>query len=226
MNIHAQVRTGALYAGIVLGVLGAASPAAAADGGKGSGNVVTQRRPVAAFTAIRLDSIGSLVVEQTGADSLEVTVDDNLQSNVTSEVRDGTLVLAEHGCQNCSPTKIAFRITVRSLKEIALHSTGSAEVSKLDAPAFSAALSGTGRLKLSGKVDELKISATGTGSCDAAGLTAQRASVMVGGVARVRVNAVARLDANVSGVGKLEYLGNPAVTKSTSGRGSIKQVNQ
>src|SRR5438876_8831238 len=72
---------------------------------KGSGKVVTQTRQVGTFTAIRLDSIGDLTVEPAGTNSLTVTTDDNLQPIVTSEVKDGTLVLAEQGCHNCSPTR-------------------------------------------------------------------------------------------------------------------------
>jgi hypothetical protein len=110
---------------------------------KGSGTLVTQARTVGAFAAIRLDSIGSLTVERTGTDSVTVTIDDNLQATVTAEIKDGTLVLAEPGCRNCSPTKIAFKVTVSDLKEIELPSTGSAEVSKLESPSFAAKLSGT-----------------------------------------------------------------------------------
>src|SRR5947207_2950111 len=79
---------------------------------KGSGNIVTQTRQVGKFTAISLDSIGDLTVERTGTDLVTVTTDDNVQPIVTAEVKNGTLVLAERGCRNCSPTKIAFTVTV------------------------------------------------------------------------------------------------------------------
>lgn len=216
------------HAGLLAGLLATATLALAAnpDPEKGSGNVITQTRPTGTFTAIRLASIGTLVVEQTGIDSVAVTTDDNLQTIVTSEIKDGTLVLAEAGCRNCSPTKIAFKVTVSALKEIELSSTGSAEVFKLDAPTFSASLSGTGSLKLSGKVDELKIMSGGTGSCDAAELVANRATVVVSGTSSVRVNATAELNAKVSGVGKIQYLGTPKVTQTISGLGRIEAVTK
>ncbi|MFL6799394.1 MAG: head GIN domain-containing protein [Xanthobacteraceae bacterium] len=189
---------------------------------KGSATLVTQSRAVGRFTAITLDSIGDLTVERTGTDSLAVTTDDNLQPIVTSEVKNGTLVLAEHGCRNCSPTKIAFKVTAAELSNIALPGTGSADVSQLDAPTFTVTMDGTGSLKLTGKVDELKVGLSGTGSCDASGLVAKRASVDASGTGNVRVNVTDELKAKVTGTGSIRYKGSPKLTQSVSGTGSIK----
>lgn len=191
---------------------------------KGSGKVVKQERPAKDFTAIELDSIGSLSVEQTDVDSVQVETDDNLQSVVTAVVKDGTLVLAEHGCHNCSPTKIAFTVTVKTLRRIDLPSTGSVRISKLDGPSFAADLSGTGSAKLSGRVDDLKISASGTGDCDAGDLIAKHAKAVVTGTGNVKVDATEALDADDSGTGSISYLGSPKLAQSNTGTGSIKSV--
>jgi hypothetical protein len=224
MNFLKIIPVVLLLAGVIAGCDFQTNGSSCNGGGciKGSGTVVTQTRPVGSFTAIRLNSIGSLVVERTGTNSVTVETDDNLQSMVTSEIKNDTLILEESACKNCSPTKIAFKVTISDLQKIALPSVGSAEVSKLDGPALSADLSGTGSLKLSGQVDDLKISSSGTGSCDAGDLTAKRATVVVSGVGDVRVNASETLDAKVSGVGKIRYLGSPKLTKAVSGVGSIE----
>jgi hypothetical protein len=216
---------------ITLGLLLAAAMLAGCDYGsdcggkeciKGSGKIVTQARQVGKFTAISLDSIGDLTVERNGTDSVTVTTDYNLQRIVTSEIKNGTLVLAEHGCHNCSPTKIAFKVMVSDLRKIDLPATGSADVSKIDAPSFTASIDGTGSLKLSGKTDQLKIDVNGTGSCDARDLVAKRASVDVTGTGEVRVNASDELNAKASGTGSIRYKGSPKLTQSVSGTGSIK----
>lgn len=190
---------------------------------KGSGKVVSQPRTVGHFTAIELDSIGALTVDRTGTYSLTVTTDDNLQSVVTSEVKNGTLVLAESACHNCSPTKIAFKVTVGDLSKIDIPSTGDANITNLNEPSFVADLAGTGSLTLSGKADLLKIDLSGTGSCDAHDLAATRASVDVDGTGSVRVNASSELDGKVSGTGSIHYAGSPKVSQTISGTGSIKR---
>jgi hypothetical protein len=189
---------------------------------KGSGTVVTQVRPVDNFNTIRLDSIGDLVVEQICSDSLKVETDDNLQSIVTSTIKDGTLTLAEAGCKNCSPTRIVFTATVKQLQELDLPSTGSMRVSRLDGPSLLVKLTGTGSIKLSGRVGDLKISSSGTGNCDASELTAKSATVVLSGTGNVRVNAGDTLDAKNTGTGKISYLGSPKLTQSVSGVGSIQ----
>jgi hypothetical protein len=151
-----------------------------------------------------------------------VTTDDNLQPVVTSEVKDGTLVLAESGCHNCSPTKIAFKVTVPDLRKIDMPSTGAASISKLDGPSFAADISGTGSLTLSGKTDVLKIALSGTGSCDAHNLAAKRATVDLDGTGSVRVNASDELDAKLQGTGSIGYAGSPKLNQKVSGTGSIK----
>jgi hypothetical protein len=189
---------------------------------KGSGKVVMESREVGPFTAIRLDSIGDLTVERTGTNSVTVETDDNLQPIVTSAVKDGTLVLSENGCHNCSPTKIVFKVTTGDLRKIDLPGTGSADISKLNAPTFTATMAGTGSLKLSGHVDQLKIDVSGTGSCDARDLEARRATVAVSGTGDVRANVLDELNAKVSGTGSIRYKGSPKLTQSVSGVGSIK----
>lgn len=157
---------------------------------------------------------------------MSVETDDNLQSIVTSTVKDGTLTLAELGCHDCSPTKLDFTVTVTSLQEIDLPSTGAAAVTKLDGPTLSVKLSGTGSIQLSGQVGDLNISASGTGACDASQLTAKTATVVLSGTGSVRVNATDTLDAKLTGTGSIRYLGSPKVTQSVFGTGSIQPDKQ
>lgn len=216
-----EFATALLLAAVTLSACDFGSDCGGKECVKASGKVVTQSRQVGGFTAIKFDSIGDLTLQRTGTNSLTVETDDNLQPIVTSEVKDGTLVLAEHGCHNCSPTKIVFNVTVGDLRAIDVPSTGSADVSKLDEPTFTASMDGTGSLRLSGKVDQLKIDLSGTGSCDARDLVARRVSVTLSGTGSVRVNAVDELNADVSGTGSIRYKGSPKLTKTISGTGSV-----
>ena len=64
---------------------------------------------------------------------------------------------------------------------------------------------------------------SGSAECNAAALTAKRATVSVSGSGDVTVNASETLDAKVSGSGSVHYLGSPKLTKAVSGSGSITQ---
>lgn len=189
---------------------------------KGSGNVITENRPVDRFTAIEVSGTGRLVVERTGTESLTVTADDNLISMFTSEVKNGTLYLsvAKGKRPSGSPT---YRVTLSELRGLDISGAGSIEATKLDGDALSISISGAGSGNIAGRVDDLRISISGAGSFNAAELKAKRAKVTVSGAGNVTVNASDELDATVSGVGTIWYIGSPKLTSKVSGMGSIKQ---
>jgi hypothetical protein len=70
----------------------------------------------------------------------------------------------------------------------------------------------------------LKISASGTGDCDARGLVAKHAKAVVTGTGNVKVDATETLDADDSGTGNISYLDSPKLTQSNTGTGSIKSA--
>ena len=84
-------------------------------------------------------------------------------------------------------------------------------------------ISGSGTATLAGRVDDLTVSITGSGSFNGTELTAKRAKVDVTGSGEATVNASEELDAEVTGSGSIWYLGSPKLTPSVSGSGSIKK---
>jgi Putative auto-transporter adhesin, head GIN domain len=196
------------------------------DGGssvKGSGTAKTENRAVATFTAIRMELGGRVEIERTGAESLSVTADDNLLALFTSEVKDGTLTLGVEKGKSLSGKMPVYKITVAELRTLELKGAGEADASKLDGNALSVSVVGSAAAKLAGRVDELTLSVSGSGSCNAGVLTARRAKVAVSGSGDVTVNASEKLDAKISGSGSIHYLGSPQLTQNISGSGSIQQ---
>ena len=204
-------------------VLTACNEVTIGDTIKGSGNVITENWPVGKFTAIRLSGIGHLAIERAEAESLSVTVDDNLVPLFTSEVRDGTLYLSV--VKGKEPSRAAiYKVAVSDLREIELSGSGSIEAAKLDGAVLSLSVSGSGTAKAAGRADSLTVSISGSGSLDTAGLKAKRATVVVSGSGDVTVNASEELDARVSGSGDIRYIGSPRLTSRVSGSGSIEQT--
>jgi len=190
---------------------------------KGSGNLKSETRSVERFTAISVSGAASLEIEQTGQESLTITVDDNLLSLYTSEVRDGTLHLGLANGQNVRGEGPRFKVTVSELRKLKVSGAASVKATKLDSDSLSISISGAADGSIAGRSNNLSISISGAGSLDAVDLHAKRATVVVSGAGDVTVNANDELDARVSGAGNIWYVGSPKLQSRISGAGSIKQ---
>ncbi len=82
----------------------------------GSGRVTSETRNVSGFSSVSLEGTGLVVIEQGGTESLTVSGDDNLMSDIETEVRGNTLVLGEKRGFNLSPSRdIVYKVTVKRL---------------------------------------------------------------------------------------------------------------
>lgn len=192
---------------------------------KGSGNLKTETRPVASFTAISVSAAASLEIEQTGQESLSLTADDNLLPLFTSEVRDGTLFLGVTEGQRVTWTgkEPHFKVTVSELRKLKVSGAASVKATKLDSNSLTISLSGAADANIDGRANNLSISVSGAGTLNAVDLVAKRATVIVSGAGDVTVNASDELDARVSGAGTIWYVGSPKLQSRVSGAGTIKQ---
>lgn len=189
---------------------------------RGSGHVVTENRQVAPFNAIRLESSAAVTITRGDAQNVAVTSDDNLLEFLLAEVKDGTLHLAYQPNRSFRGTSAHYRITVVDLRDITLRGSGNVRADGLAGAGVSAAISGSGNMQLSGRVDQLTLAVSGSGNLDAGALQAKSANVSVTGSGNATVNATDTLDAKVSGSGDIRYLGTPKLTQHVSGSGSIK----
>jgi Putative auto-transporter adhesin, head GIN domain len=192
---------------------------------KGSGNLKSETRVVEKFTAIVISGSANLEIEQTGEESLEITVDDNLLELFTTEVRDGTLFIgvAEGKRLSWNGKGPRIKVTVRELHKLKVSGAVSVKATKLDTDSLTISISGAGSASIAGRTDSLSISISGAGSLDAINLQAKRAIVIVSGAGDVTLNVNEELDARVSGAGSIWYVGSPRLQSRVSGAGSIKQ---
>ncbi|MBC7334088.1 MAG: DUF2807 domain-containing protein [Actinobacteria bacterium] len=87
-------------------------------------------------------------------------------------------------------------------------------------------ISGAGRTKLFGSADEQKITISGTGSYDAKDLESKNCKIIISVTGKAIVNVSESLDISMSGIGSINYIGNPSVTQSiTSGSGTIRRID-
>ncbi len=184
--------------------LGALLLIVTACGPSGSGNLVTEHRDVAPFTAISV-SEGievELVVDPTESPTVAVTFDDNLLERVVTEVRGGTLFVEFAGSVRIIGGGRNVRVTAQSLHDI--------EVSG------GAALIGTGA------ANSYRLSASGGSSVDLRALTAADVEMDASGGSSVVVYASASAQGDASGGSSITVYGEPPqVNIDTSGGSGV-----
>ncbi len=191
---------------------------------RGSGHVKTERRTVAVFDQVAFSGVGQLTITQTGKESLTVEADDNLLPLLTSSVSGGTLQLGvKENTELQSATILKFNVTVKALKGISLSGAGNAKVDTLITPALKVTLSGAGHLAVTGRADGQDVTLSGVGSYDGSQFSTKTAKVIISGTGNAIVQVSATLDAEVSGVGSVDYIGNPRVTQHVTGLGSVRK---
>jgi len=194
-------------------------------GKRGSGVAATQARTVPEFHAIRIEGACDVQVAVGREQQVSVTTDDNLIDDLTTEVHDGVLVIATRpGVSASYRVGPQATIGVKALDSLAIEGSGDAHVQGVDCEKFSASISGSGDLSISGKAVRVAISIEGSGDADLSGLDAQDASVQIEGSGDVRVRCSANLSAAVAGSGDVEYIGSPHTSISVSGSGDVHPV--
>jgi hypothetical protein len=191
-------------------------------GERGSGTMATETRDVSGFDEIDLSGSGRVLVAVTGTESLTVEAEDNILPLLTTEVRNGSLVLGAK--QSISPTReIVYTITVVSLEAVTVSGSGSVTATNIDADAFNVDISGSGTVIPGGVSESLDLSISGSGVFEGEALLSATGTVSVSGSGDAVVNVTDDLDVKVSGSGNVEYLGDPGVSVSISGSGDVSQ---
>lgn len=205
----------------------AGSPSTQSPGGPagivmGSGRVISEEREVQDFDSVRMSGSGTLILQQTGSESLVIEAEDNILPLLTSEVRDRRLMLGlRPGSSYRASRKVTYRLTVKDMKGIEV--SGSGDVQGTDISTDSLTLQGSGSfdMTLAGRADRLQVDISGSGAFQGDALESREATVMISGSGDATVKVTDSLDAFVRGSGNVVYIGNPTLTQRVSGSGSI-----
>ncbi len=191
----------------------------------GSGRLASESRSVAPFTALTVDCPARVVLRASGAQSLEVTADDNVLPFVQSEVRDGRLFLSFASMAGLTTShEVLIRVTAASLERVEARSAAQLEIEGIDAESLSTHLDGASGATLSGRVDRHELRISGASHCRAGGLGSRQLVAELSGASYALVRVSESLAAGASGVSVLEYHGDPAVTSNVSGGSVIRRV--
>jgi hypothetical protein len=216
-------------------------------GVRGSGRVVTESRPVRDFDALELAGIGAVALTQGDEEALTIEAEDNILPEIEAVVEGRRLTLGfKRGRRPAPrPTKpIRFSVTMKDVRGLAvsgagaitaatlatdrldLRVSGSGQIAldRLTAEDVTAGLSGSGNVVVAGQVGRQTLTISGSGSYQAAGLASRDTAVTISGAGGARVAAADTLVARISGVGSVEYTGDPRVTQQITGVGRLRRV--
>lgn len=193
-----------------------------AGGVRGSGVVKTDTRTVGEFMQIALTGQGDVTITQADHESLTIEAEENLLPELTSIVAGHRLTLGTRS--NIRPTKpIRYTVTVKDLAGIEVSGAGKVSASQIHTAAIGVSISGAGSAVLSGEVENENVTISGAGNCDASQLAAKSAEIAVTGAGNTVVQVSDSLDARISGMGNVEYIGNPKVSQTVSGLGRVRK---
>ena len=188
---------------------------------------VEQTRSVAPFTAVSNSGPVDLRIEVGKAQSVVVSGNDDLVSDLQTEVVGNELKLRmrrESTSFDRHHDELRVTITVPQLTAFTMGGAGETTIAHMRGDRLELRFGGAGTLKAEGSVRDLVMHVGGVGSIDTHELHAQNATIDVGGVGSVKVWASNHLDASLGGVGSLVYYGDPkTVNTSGSGLGSISK---
>ena len=170
----------------------------------GSGDVVTENRPVGAFDSLEIsEGINvELLVDPGATPSVSVMFDDNLQGKVLTEVRGSTLVIEFDGSVSIVGSGRLVRVVVDALDSIEI--------------------SGGANLDGTGTATSYRLSASGGANADLARLETGSVEVDVSGGADVRVYASESVEGEASGGANVTVVGDPDQARiDTSGGADV-----
>ena len=208
----------------------------------GSGNVITQDRPVSGFDRMSLEIPANLDIQQGAAEKLTISAEDNLLPYLTTDVSFGELVIRFKPTSIMKINKpIQITLTVKNLKElqnsssgnvtvkpittgnfqISLSSSGNVQMEGIQADTIKASLSSSGDVTIKGSANVLDVQASSSGSFNAGDLQVQSATVRLSSSGEVTVWVIKNLEASISSSGNIAYYGSPSIHQTTSSSGTL-----
>lgn len=211
--------------------------------GSDPGPRTTEERDVEGVTAVALETSGDLVVEEGATTSLTVTAGERVLERLTSEVRDGMLVLGTDRRGWGNQGEIDYLLVVEDLEavhvrgsgdveadgaatgdlEVVVEGSGDVRIADVDVDALLVRLEGSGNVRLGGTAESQAVTIDGSGSYYGDDLTTEDATVSVQGSGSAEVHVTGALSASVSGSGSVTHTGGADVESDVQGSGAVRE---
>lgn len=192
-------------------------------GVRGSGQSREESRSLSDFNSLDIGGAYEIDVICGTTPGITINAENNILPLIKTEVSGNTLNI--YNSKSINPRKkIRIKVTTANVDVLETSGASNIAVEKINNDRFKLDASGAGKIFLSGKTGMLRLSLSGAVKVEARDLVADNANVEISGASKADVYASQELRADISGVGSLDYYGNPKnVRRSVSGIGSINE---
>lgn len=212
---------------------------------EGNGHIVKETRNLSGYTAVGSSGSWDVMIAYGQSNTIEVEGDENLLPYIETKVENGKLMISNGKHSNLrSKNKITIYITMTQLSGISLSGSGdiigngkftnegttdfklsgsgSIQLDFQKIRNANLAISGSGKIRLTGAAESVETHISGSGNIDCSQLISDRVAAYVSGSGNTRVNANASLEAHISGSGNIYYSGAAgSLQKHVSGSGRV-----
>jgi hypothetical protein len=192
----------------------------------GFGQFTHETRPVCGFTGVDFRASGDVSIRMGEVEAVVIEAYENILPLLKTEVIGNQLIISEPASiQISDKSPIRFMITMKKLEYASMRGSGDINIDGLEDDMVKFDLSGIGTITAYGKVRTLIASLPGMGFIVCIGLEADTVIAHHSGTGEINVRAERSLDANITGVGAINYYGDSAnITRTITGYGKINQL--
>ncbi len=212
---------------------------------KGSGNVTTENRPLSEnFTGIQVDNGLELILEQSNETKVNVVADDNLQTHIKTEIKNGILIVTSDfsNFYNVKSNKVyVFAPHIETIEassgsefkatntikadDIQIKSNGGSTIEiAIETEQATIQASGGSNIMIKGKAIRLKTNASSGSSIEAEKLLSNDISANASSGSNIQVYPLQSLNADASSGSSISYHNNPkTLNVNSSSGGSINK---
>ena len=205
----------------------------------------TETRSVADFDEVVFAIPGEVSIQQGPRETLTLEAEPAVLRKITTEIHGRRLLIGLAPGRIETQQPIRMKLGVKTLRAFESRTAGATSIGPLSSDSLALALAGGGSIHLDrlenarsldvritgagevavggGKVMAQQLVITGMGTYSAPKLVSERAEVAIDGNGEVQLAASNTLAVRIGGVGHVRYRGNPAVTRSIQGIGSIEK---
>ncbi len=213
-----------------------------------SNNIIGETRQVSGFTGVDFSTFGKVNMIQSNTETLSINGPDNLVSEISTTVSNGTLVIKnkENFTVSSLSSKdiLTFTIGFKTLTSLNISGAGDVQVETFNTPSMNLAMSGAGNvvmnqlttnslnvnlsglggLEITGSAAQATIDISGAGSVNAPDMKLSKANVTISGLGGATLWVTDSLTGEISGAGSISYYGSPQTSTQASGLGQFKSL--
>ena len=210
----------------------------------GSGNLKTEDYTFSDFTSVEISSAFEFEITQSDSYGVSITADDNVIEKVQVIKEGDTLKIGLKSIPALGALTLKAAVSMPQLHELLvsgasrgtikdfsstenfnLNVSGASKVTgDITAGDVDCEVSGASTVQLEGSANEMVADVSGASRINLGGFAVSNASIIISGAGMGMVNVGGKLDANLSGASKLQYVGEPTMGNiNTSGASSLSK---